>query len=723
MERDEAGTYVRLLKERQDLFEPEIARHHGRIFKLMGDGLLAEFGSVVDAVECAGSIQRGLAERNAHVAEPERIKVRIGINLGEVIVEGDDRYGDGVNIATRLEQLAEPGGICVSGKVAKEVEKKLAFGFEPMGEQKVKNIAEPIEAFRIRLDGVSKASSRPKRVSWLRVAAVALALVLATGLAGGAAYWLSGPAPEAIVAVPSTADGKPSLVVLPFANLSDDKDQGYLADGITEDLTTELARVPGLFVISRNAAYTYKGKPTLPAQIAKELGVHYLLEGSTRRVADEMRINAQLIDTGTGGHIWAKRFDGAWSEVFALQDRVVADVAATLKLKLAPDSPEAVGGTSNVAAYDAYLRGLKLQNSASPDDWAKAVAHFEKALAIDPAFGSAAAKLAWMYYSAQGVRSKQAALGITEEEAWTRRKASFEQAAAHPSSTYYQLLAEDLLYQQRSDEAVTAAQRGIALDPSDPWGYEEMSLALIFNGRPEDARAYLNATLRVDPNWTLWRYVIAGLIEFSLGRFETAAAQLENIESRAVPASFWDFWARYNGLRLLVATYGNLGRDTSSLKDKVATYQADAEDKEFTVALLLVEFPFKNPTDTERLIKGLRKAGVPDLPTAAMAKLKSRLNGAELRALLFGHVIEGRLLETGETYRRETTPDGIGNVTIGTRHERFFTTVEGDFVCSASHTSPRGCGAIVRNPEGSPEQRNEYFFLRQDNSFAFSVVN
>ncbi|HET6223868.1 MAG TPA: adenylate/guanylate cyclase domain-containing protein, partial [Dongiaceae bacterium] len=227
MEADEAGTHERLKAGRKELFEPEIARHHGRVFKVMGDGMLAEFNSVVDAVECAVALQRGLAERNSAVAEDQRIQVRIGINLGEVIVEGEDRYGEGVNIATRLEQLAEPGGIYVSGKVAKEVEKKLAFGFEAMGEQKVKNIAEPIAVFRIKLDGgpARRLAPLPSRRAWPWAAAIAAVLVVIAGA------WLAlrPPAPDAVVAPgPATADARPSLVVLPFDNLSDDKEQGYL---------------------------------------------------------------------------------------------------------------------------------------------------------------------------------------------------------------------------------------------------------------------------------------------------------------------------------------------------------------------------------------------------------------------------------------------------------------------------------------------------------------
>jgi adenylate cyclase len=380
MERDEKGTHERLQAGRRDLFEPEIARHHGRVFKLMGDGMLAEFGSVVDAVECAVSLQRGLAERNAALPEDEPIQVRIGINLGEVIVEGEDRFGEGVNIAARLQQIADPGGICVSAKVAREVEKKLAFGFEPMGEQKVKNIAEAVQAYRVRLDGTpAKRFAPPVSRRGLPVLAAVAAL---TVMAGGAVFWFENATPPTEMAAasgPVAADTRPSLVVLPMANLSDDKEQGYLADGITEDLTTELARIPGLFVVSRNAAFTYKDKNVPPPQIAKELGVRYILEGSTRRAGVDMRLNAQLIDSETGGHVWAERFDGQWADVFALQDKVVSSIAGALKLRLITGQgiADIAGGTSIPAAYDAYLRGLELylRINITPEEFAKARHH------------------------------------------------------------------------------------------------------------------------------------------------------------------------------------------------------------------------------------------------------------------------------------------------------------------------------------------------------------
>ena len=301
MEQDEARTFERLKAHRIELVEPAIAAHHGCVFKLMGDGLLAEFGSVVDAVECAVDVQRGMGERNAGAPEDQRIDLRIGVNLGEVIVEGADRHGEGVNIAARLQQLADAGGVCVSGKVAKEVEKKLAFAFEPMGEQKVKNINEPIPVYRVRFDGAPVRSRRKSPKSalarWARP--IAAAMVLLVG--GAAAGWYGLMRPPGFHVVGAHV---PSIAVLPFDDMSPDKSLGYLGDGVSEDIITMLSRFPDLLVIARNSSFVYKGKPVDVRQIGRDLNVGYALEGSVRKDADQIHITAQLIDTQTGEHVW-----------------------------------------------------------------------------------------------------------------------------------------------------------------------------------------------------------------------------------------------------------------------------------------------------------------------------------------------------------------------------------------------------------------------------------
>ncbi|RCW78578.1 adenylate/guanylate cyclase domain-containing protein [Phyllobacterium bourgognense] len=367
---DEESTRARFQTDFQQIFEPKIAEHHGRLVKTMGDGILAEFLSVVDALRCAVDIQQDKAKRNATALPGEHLFFRIGINLGDIIVEGDDIHGEGVNIADRMQSLAAPGGIALSGTTYDHVKSKIAsLGYAFLGEQKVKGIAEPVRVYRAVLDPKAKGATARTRRYQSRWSLTAMTAVLLVVLGGAGAGWLT----NRLLHEPTnsqnvSSDTRPSLVVLPFDNLGNVAEQGYLADGLTEDLTTELARLPGLFVISRNAAFTYKDKSMQPVQIAAELKVRYLLEGSIRRIGDEMRINAQLIDATTNGHIWAERFDGAWNEVFALQDKMVSEIATALKLRLVSgqQSAKIAGGTSNTAAYEAYLRGRELVLRESP---------------------------------------------------------------------------------------------------------------------------------------------------------------------------------------------------------------------------------------------------------------------------------------------------------------------------------------------------------------------
>jgi TolB-like protein/class 3 adenylate cyclase len=498
MERDEAGTHERLTTGRKELFEPEIARHHGHIFKLMGDGMLAEFGSVVDAVECAVSLQRGLTERNAAVPEDQRIQVRIGINLGEVIVEGGDRFGEGVNIAARLEQLADPGGICVSGKVAKEVEKKLAFGFEPMGEQKVKNIAEPIQAFRVKLDGTPvkrMVPVLPKRtLPWAAGLAVAVAVL--------AAVWFALPKPahrpEALATIPSIA-------VLPFDNIGNDPALNYFGDGVAEDIITMLARIPDLAVIARNSSFTYKGKATDVRVIGRDLGVDYVLEGSVRKEADKVRIVAQLVNAKTGQHVWAEQFDKTGTDPWALQDEVTGKIIGALtgargQLKRAQYRNAWGKDAANLEEYDYYLRGHDVFMQFTPEGNRQAGQIWEQGLKKFPDSALLQVKL--------GIAHNQRALnGWSENTAADFQRAGelVRQALGHPNLSplekrlCYWTTAFINLQKGKFDQALTDAETARNLAPYDAFMIGDLSSVLLMSGKPMQAVEWLEFAATRDP--------------------------------------------------------------------------------------------------------------------------------------------------------------------------------------------------------------------------------
>jgi TolB-like protein/class 3 adenylate cyclase len=358
---DEEGTHERLTAHFRALVEPKIQERRGRTVKNTGDGLLAEFPSVVDAVRCAVEVQREMAERNADVPTERRIEFRIGINLGDVIVEEHDIFGDGVNIAARLEALAEPGGICISRTVRDHIRDKLPYAFEDRGEQSVKNIARPVRVFALRPD---------------RIAGSPMAGVSSTTSSS-----------------PRVAAPRLSIVVLPFTNLSDDREQQYFADGITEDLTTDLSRLANMFVISRNTALTYRNKPVDTRQIGRELGVRYVLEGSVRRSDNQLRVSAQLIDAETDAHLWADRFDRDTRDLFALQNEITSRLANALGVELIV--AEAARPTDNPDVLDYILRGRAARlRPNSRDVYVEAISLFEHALALDPQSVEAQIRLA-----------------------------------------------------------------------------------------------------------------------------------------------------------------------------------------------------------------------------------------------------------------------------------------------------------------------------------------
>ena len=579
---DEEGTLEHLKSHIAELIDPRIRERHGRIVKTTGDGLLAEFASVVDAVRCAGEIQGAMADRDLDLADERRLRFRIGINLGDVIADGDDIYGAGVNIAARLEALAEPGGVCVSATVRDHIGDRLPYTFTDMGEQSVKNIAGPVRAYALRPEGaatqrasgLSAQPSRRGRVIIVAVAATALVIVCVALWFWPAATFFSRagkPADQATAsATPmfttpaGTSISQPlvaprlSIVVLPFANHSDDREQQYFADGITEDLTTDLSRIAGSFVISRNTAFTYKDKPVNAKQIGRELGVRYVLEGSVQRSGKQVRVNAELIDAGTDAHVWAERFERDIGDLFALQSEVTSRIAVALNLALI--GAEATRPTANPDALDYIFRGrAALNKEEGPDNYAEAISLFEHALALDPSSDEAQSRLA-IALTGRVISG----MSDTETADIARAKDLVEQAsAASPRSLLAHFAKGFLLRHQRLpeeampefemvlasdhnaigalfqlgwckamtgsiDEVIPLAEQDIRLSPRDPLTanfYWRIGWINVLQSRTDEAIVWLVKARRANPRIAEIHAMLASAYGLN-GETERAAAEL-----------------------------------------------------------------------------------------------------------------------------------------------------------------------------------------------------
>ena len=602
---DEPGTLERLKAHRRELIEPKIAAHHGRTVKLMGDGALVQFGSVVDAVQCAAEIQREMTLRNADVPEERRIEFRVGINLGDVIVEGDDIYGDGVNVAARLEALAEPGGICISDVVYRSVQGKVDLGFDDLGEQRVKNIAEPVRAYRVRVgpDGadVTAKPRRPTRRWWATGLAAALVLLLGAGVAGwrldlGPALQERAFAKEVALPLPD----KPSIAVLPFNNLSADPAQDYFSDGITESVITDLSQVSGLFVIARNTAFTYKGRPVNVPEIGRDRGVRYVLEGSVQRAADRVRITAQLIDAATGFHVWADRYDRELEDVFALQDEVTGRIVSALEVELTEGERDSLQQryTDSVEAYDLFLRGLENYWQFSSSSTAQARAFFEQAIALDPDFALAYANLA-MTYSGLGGNLTAIDDAALQGRAFALARRAVELDDSLPQ--VHLILAN--VYQQRREHAraIESVERAIALDPNYADAYASRADILNTMGEPVAAVESLEQAVRLNPRFSFAYLNVKGEANFLLGRYQEAIEAFQEALERN---------PNNPSARLFLAgSYAEVGQMADAEWQVAEVLVADPGMSLGRVRTML---PYENPADLERLLENLRRAGLPE---------------------------------------------------------------------------------------------------------------
>ena len=724
MGRDEAATLAALKAHRAELFEPKTAQYHGRTVKLMGDGALMEFASVVDAVKFAVEVQCAMVKRNAEVSEDRRIIFRMGINVGDIIVEGDDIHGDGVNIAARLESLAEPGGICIRRNVRNQVRDKLDLAFEDQGEIEVKNIARPMRVFRVVLDEKAEALVTPvvhevtKPVNRRWMVAAAVVLVAAVGGMLWWQPWASAFEPASMERMTYPLPDKPSIAVLPFINLSDDPSQEYFADGMTEDLITDLSKRSGLFVIARNSVFVYKGKNVDVLKVGRELGVQFVLEGSVRRVGDRVRINAQLIDARSNTHLWADRYDGDLDDIFALQDQVSKRIIDELAVQLSPGE-EALPTrkeTKSARAHDAFLQGWAYYLRATPEHYVLAVPFFEEAVRLDPDYGRAYAALASIYGNARE-KGWQTRLGLTPDDTLEKALEYLERAKAHPTPLGHQVASGFLSYAGRHDEAIAEAESAIALNANNPAGYFAKAKALTYAGRPAEAAEAIGKAMRLNPHYPPDYLFHLGMSRFGMERFDKAAEPLEEARKR-VPD-------HRGTLTFLVATYGYLGRAkeaaTALEKLKQIAVNAVVDWRSSATVLQANIWPFAEPADLERLRRGLRLGGMPEFRDEWGLRRDDKLTGDEIRKLAFGHTLQGRHPVSSLEFTITRTADGQFT-SEGLWLDTGVSRIVGYRLCNEWTKYGPSCAVIYRNPGGTPEKHNDYLLVQRSGAFPFSVT-
>ena len=558
---DEAGTLSRLYALRRGFIDPTIAAHAGRIVKLMGDGALVEFASAVDAVTCAIEIQRQLREHDAGRLEANPIQFRIGINVGDIIIEGEDILGDGVNVAARIEGIAEPGGISISEDAWRQVQGKVAANFVDAGEQSLKNIARPVRVYRLDL--------APK----------------------------SATAPDASRPMPAQSD-KPSIAVLAFNNMSGDPEQEYFSDGICEDIITDLSKLSELHVIARNSSFTYKGKPVDLKQVGRDLGVRYVLEGSVRKAGNRVRVTGQLIDAASGAHIWAERFDRDLTDIFAVQDELTQEIIAALKIKLSAPKKARIagGGTKNVDAHDFFLRGreLVIGNKRDREMFAEANVYLRRAIELDPNYAGPYAALGWAY-----IMDYQNRWSDSPETSLDQAERLIDEAIAKDDKDPFVHYVAALLGLWKKDYERWAheADRALSLNPN--YGHAHLLEALhVYSGEPVKGIPYIEQAMRLDPAQQQYRHFL-GTAYLVAGNYETAAAILKE---RVAITPTTDL-----SRALLASALGHLGRAEEA---RQIWRELTEINPRYSYSDHFGRLPFRNPADADQLTEGLRKAGL-----------------------------------------------------------------------------------------------------------------
>jgi adenylate cyclase len=609
---DEART-LRLLTVHDQIVRQAVAEYSGHVIKTVGDAFLVDFPSVVNAVQCAQRIQDHFRAHNAEKEANEQIHIRIGIHSGDIVQRDGDVFGDGVNVASRLQALAEPGTICISHIVYQEVEKKLSLGtVVSLGRPKLKNIAQwqPVYALLPEKPRGFRQYLRALRLQARRVGtahrAVAAGLLLLIG--GGIVALLS---PFSIIRIPQSEirnqealplPDKPSLVVLPFVNMSEDPKQEYFSDGLTEDLTSDLSQISSLFGISRNTAFTYKGKAVKLPEVSRELGVRYVLEGSVRKAGDQVRVTAQLIDATQDQHLWSERYDRPLTELFALQDEIRQKIMTALKVKLTPEEHERFrrAPTNNLEAYDFYLRGIEFLSRAyfevKKEANEQARQMYEKAIELDPRYAGAYAGLGltyWLDWLFQWTPDRAQALERASELA--QRAVALDDPLPLP----HQVLSQVYVWKKQHDQAIVEAERVIALDPNEADGYWNLGGILVFAGRPEEGIKLTEQAMRLNPRYPVNYLQTLGFAYRVAGRYEEALVPLKKVltlNPNFAPAHI-----------NLAACYVELGRLEEAQAEGAEVLRINPN---FSLEVARQSWPYKDPAALEHFLASLRKAGL-----------------------------------------------------------------------------------------------------------------
>ena len=565
MGKDEETT-LRTLNAYKEVMGSFIQQHRGRVVGTAGDSVLAEFASVVDAVQCSVEIQQVLRAKNAVLPENRRMDFRIGINLGDVIEEGEQIYGDGVNIAARLEGLAEAGGICISGSAYEQIENKLPLRYDYMGEHKMKNIAKPVRVYKAQIEPEVVRSGAPVEVASTEKMAF--------------------PLPN-----------KPSIAVLPFVNMSRDPEQEYFSDGITEEIITALSKVPNLFVIARNSTFTYKGKPVKVKQVSEELGVRYVLEGSVRKIGDRVRITAQLIDALSSHHLWAERYDRNLKDIFALQDEITLKIITALQVKLTAGEMARViaKGTKNLDAFIKYMQASELWSRLTKEGNTQAKKIFEEAIALDPEYPRLHIDLAWTHVI-------DVWLGTTEssEQSLARAFELAQKAISLDDSDAgaYSVLANVYAMKRQYDQAIAEGKRAVSLDLNSADNFHRLGWVLNWAGRAEEAIPYIQNAIRLNPLPPASYFINLAVAYRDSGQYEKTI-EASKIALHRVPNN------QFSYIHMAIS-YIRLGREEEA---RAAAAEILRINPEFSLERYAQMLPFPQPV-ADRIIEDLRKAGL-----------------------------------------------------------------------------------------------------------------